>query len=104
MVTRPAFTDHGLQSVYQIPHISCHVHLLAYMVCMSQVTLLWAANPSSRATHHMGVIEHYSSILNFSKNIVSLVHHGAYCALVVHIASSWCTSTPYTVVVVYNVP
>ncbi len=24
--------------------------------------------------------------LNFSKNIVSLVQHGAYCALVVHIA------------------
>ncbi len=42
--------------------------------------------------------------LNFSKNIVSLVHHGAYCALVVHIAPSWCTSTPFTVVVVYNVP
>ncbi len=42
--------------------------------------------------------------LNFSKNIVSLVHHCAYCALVVHIAPSWCTSTPYTVVVVYNVP
>ncbi len=42
--------------------------------------------------------------LNFSKNIVSLVHHGAYCALIVHIAPSWCTSTPYTVVVVYNVP
>ncbi len=42
--------------------------------------------------------------LNFSKNIVSLVHHGAYCALVVHIAPFWCTSTPYTVVVVYNVP
>ncbi len=41
--------------------------------------------------------------LNFSKNIVSLVHHGAYCALMVHIAPSWCTSTPYTVVVVYNV-
>ncbi len=41
--------------------------------------------------------------LNFSKNIVPLVHHGAYCALVVHIAPSWCTSTPYTVVVVYNV-
>ncbi len=39
-----------------------------------------------------------------SKNIVSLVHRGAYCALVVHIAPSWCTSTPYTVVVVYNVP
>ncbi len=45
-----------------------------------------------------------SGSLNFSKNIVSLVHHGAYCALVVHIAPSWCTSTPYTVVVVYNVP
>ncbi len=42
--------------------------------------------------------------LNFSKNIVSLVHHGAFCALLVHIAPSWCTSTPYTVVVVYNVP
>ncbi len=42
--------------------------------------------------------------LNFSKNIVSLVHHGAYCALMVHIAPSWCTSTPYTVVVVYSVP
>ncbi len=26
--------------------------------------------------------------LNFSKNIVSLVHHGAYCALVMHIAPS----------------
>ncbi len=38
------------------------------------------------------------------KNMVSLVHHGAYCALMVHIAPSWCTSTPYTVVVVYNVP
>ncbi len=42
--------------------------------------------------------------LNFSKNIVSLVHRGAFCALVVHIAPSWCTSSPYTVVVVYNVP
>ncbi len=32
------------------------------------------------------------------------MHHSAYCAWVVHIAPSWCTSTPYTVVVVYNVP
>ncbi len=32
------------------------------------------------------------------------MHHGAYCALMVYIAPSWCTSTPYTVVVVYNVP
>ena len=32
------------------------------------------------------------------------MHRGAYCAWVVHIAPSWCTSTPYTVVVVYNVP
>ncbi len=39
-----------------------------------------------------------------SKNIVSLVHRGACCAWVVHIAPSWCTSTPFTVVVVYNVP
>ncbi len=38
-----------------------------------------------------------------SKNIVSLVHHGPYCALVVHIAHWWCTSTPYTIVVVHNV-
>ncbi len=41
--------------------------------------------------------------LNFSKNIVSLVHHGAYYALVVHIVPCWCTSTPYTIVVVHNV-
>ncbi len=42
--------------------------------------------------------------LNFSKNIVSLVHRGAYCALMVHIAPSWCTRSPNTGVVVYNVP
>ena len=41
--------------------------------------------------------------LNFSKNIVSLVPHGAYRARMVHIAPSWCTSTPYTIVVVHNV-
>ncbi len=46
-------------------------------------------------TYHQGP-------LNFSKDIVSLVHHGAYCALVVHIAPWWCTSTPYTIVVVHN--
>ncbi len=40
----------------------------------------------------------------FHTYIVSLVHRGAYCAWVVHIAPSWCTSTPFTVVVVYNVP
>ena len=47
-----------------ILHISCHVHLVAYMVCMSQVTLplLWAANPSSRATHHMGYRALYYSL------------------------------------------
>ncbi len=33
-------------------------------------------------------------------HIVSLVHHGAHCGLVVHIAAWWCTSTPYTIVVV----
>ncbi len=57
------------------------------------VCLQW----SNKTKNHQGP-------LNFSKNIVSLVHHSAYCAFVVHIAPSWCTSTPYTVVVVYNVP
>ena len=30
--------------------------------------------------------KNYQGTLNFSKNIVSLVHHGAHCVLVVHIA------------------
>ncbi len=34
-------------------HISCHVPLVIYTVCLWQVTLLWASNPSSRATNDM---------------------------------------------------
>ena len=68
-VTPQAFTDHGLPSVHQVPHISCHVYLVAYMVCMSQVTLLWAANPNSRATHRR-VIGQYITL--YSTDLLSV--------------------------------
>ncbi len=83
--------------------VTCHPHGRVFLMCYSQpyegtfgttnFSYVW----TTKTKNHQGP-------LNFSKNIVSLVHRGAYCAWVVHIATSWCTSTPYTVVVVYNVP
>ncbi len=87
-----------------------HIILQNLTFCSIKTQSLWK-HPTSysflsfffRQVHEQGSqesMEHH----NGPKNVVSLLHHGAHCASVVHIAAWWCTTTPYTIVVVHNVP
>ncbi len=75
---------------------------LRRLVTHTDVCSLCATHNGMRAPFAPSIFHTYEKYL--WKNIVSLVHRGAYCAGVVHIAPSWCTSSPNTGVVVYNVP
>ncbi len=105
---------HGRRVILGLPALAdkTHTYGLGPLVTYTDVCSLCATCNRMRAPFAPPIFHTYENTcepsnqgpLNFSKNIVSLVHHGAYCAFLVHIAPSWCTSTPYTVVVVYNVP